>query len=106
MCDTAPWPDGQLHSVLKVEERDGTMLKFLSDYSLGGQTQSIPIKGKRAFEIIYAEGDYGDMRFHGFASAEHCNSFSPEHAIPGSSWRGFREGKLLKPDAASGLNRK
>ncbi len=56
--------------MLKIEESDGSMLKFTSYNSFGRQTHPILVEGKGAFEVIYPKGDNGKMRFHRLVSAE------------------------------------
>lgn len=64
LWDAFSRPDGQLHASVQIEKRDCAILKLRAENTLRRQTQPIPVKRERLFQIINAKGDNSDARFH------------------------------------------
>jgi hypothetical protein len=60
MGERCAGPNGQLQTMLKIEEGDSAMLELRADDALRRQTESIPIKLQRSFQIIDTESNHGD----------------------------------------------
>jgi hypothetical protein len=53
---------------LKIEEGDRAMVDFLPDNAGRGKLQPIAIESHGALQIVDAQGQHGDVRFHGAAT--------------------------------------
>lgn len=57
-------PDGELHPVLQIEERNLAVLELGADDASRREAQSISIKRQCSFQIVYTDGNHGDSWFH------------------------------------------
>ena len=64
MSQTLAGPDCQLQARLEIEEGYRSVFEFLSDDTGSLESEAIPIKPKRALQIVNAEGDDCKSRSH------------------------------------------
>jgi hypothetical protein len=62
--NTGAGPKSESEAGLEFKKDDGAVLKFGADDALSGKAEAVAIETKGALEIIDAEGDEGDARFH------------------------------------------
>lgn len=56
---------GKFQPRLHVEERNGAMLELLADDAGRGEAEAVAVEGDGSFEVVDAEGDESNARFHG-----------------------------------------
>ena len=57
-------PERELEAGLQVEEDDSAMLELLADDALRGQAEAVAVEDERPLQVVDAEGNEGDARFH------------------------------------------
>src|SRR5882672_8877675 len=60
-------PERQLQPCLQIKEGHRPMLELCADDALCSETQPVAIEPERPFQIVDADGDHGDSRFHAIA---------------------------------------
>src|SRR4029077_2805923 len=69
MGERCAGPNGELQTVLEIEEGDRAMLKLRADNSPRRQTESIPIEPQRPLQVVNTESNDRDPRLHSRTSA-------------------------------------
>src|SRR5438128_2156246 len=63
--DAGPRPERELQAGLQVEEGDGAVLELLADDALRRQAEAVAVEAQRPLQVVDAQGEHGDPRFHG-----------------------------------------
>src|SRR5690348_432146 len=63
--EVVSWIDGELESMLQVEEGERAMLELGAHDAPCWQPQAVAVKTERRFQIIHAERDHSNSWFHG-----------------------------------------
>jgi len=64
LCQRGPRIERENQAVVEVKENDRAIFKLGTDDSFGVEAQSFAVKGERLFQIVHAERDDLDPRFH------------------------------------------